>query len=165
MPPVGWWSRSRCTFVVVMSKRMTGGCDIAVGVSASCHTRPMADVLINRNNLRIDDDDMRGLITALDELGYTADVDPSTLVWATQPADWWVLVLRWLGEHPGDVAALGSLVVLLAEKVRGVFRNRQKPPPNQVWLYGPDGRTIISRVEVPEDDEAGAQRRSRRTAT
>ncbi len=60
-------------------------------------------------------------------------------------------MLRWVGDHSGEVAAVGGFLVVLGEKVRAIFRSRRKPTPNEVWLYGPDGLTVIARVEVPKD--------------
>ncbi len=57
----------------------------------------MTNVLINENSRRIDEDDMTALLAGLEELGYSADVDPSTRVEAGHATDRWTLVLRWVG--------------------------------------------------------------------
>ena len=116
----------------------------------------MTDVLINRNNRRMDDEDMTALIVGLQGLGYTADVDPSTRVEAARPSEWWVLYLAlgWVGAQTAE-AVYQAVLTKLAQYVARHFRSRGKPPPNRIDLYGPDGYTVLASVEVEEDDDPG----------
>ena len=66
----------------------------------------------------------------------------------------WTLIFRWVGDYGADTAALGTFLVLLGEKVRAIFRSHRRQPPSYLELYGPDGETVISRVELPEDGES-----------
>lgn len=110
----------------------------------------MADVLINENNLRIDDEDIRAVARAVQDLGYSAEVDPSQRIAAGQASEWWVLYLRWAGDETLHTA-FGALLNELARRVARHFRSRGKVPPAQIHLYGPDGR-ILTSVDVPNDD-------------
>jgi hypothetical protein len=116
----------------------------------------MADVLINRNSRHIDEADMDALIVALGELGYSAEVDPSTRVHASRPSEWWILYLAlgWVGVQTAEVV-FQALLAKLAGRVTEHFRSRGKPPPNRINLYGPDGYTVIASVEVPKEEEGG----------
>lgn len=94
----------------------------------------MADVLINENNRRIDDDDMKALISALGELGFSADVDPSTRIQAGQATDWWVLVFRWVGDEAARVAFDAALAAAFL-KAKKHFTDRGKVPPARAEVY------------------------------
>ena len=121
-------------------------------VAPSCHTRLMADVLINMNNRRMDDEDMKALIAAVGALNYSADVDPSTRIAAGRETAWWELTLRWIGDD-GLKTGFGLFLGELARWVKGHFRSRRKPPPNRINIYSSDGSTVLASVEVPAEDE------------
>lgn len=115
----------------------------------------MPDVLVQFTPSRPDDVETAemaaDLIAAVRDLGYDAAPDHKPIR-GRGSGEWWTLIVRWVGEQPGDAAALGTFLVLLGEKVRAIFRSRRRTPPRYLELYGPDGETVISRVEVPEDD-------------
>lgn len=93
------------------------------------------------------------LLAAIRDLGYDAPENPPIVERGS--GLWWTLVLRWVGE---DVAhtALGIFVTALAARIPAIFHSRRRQPPRYVELYGPDGETVISRVEVPSDDDDDA---------
>lgn len=100
------------------------------------------------------------LFNAIRDLGYDAASDPEPIVGRGSGLAW-TLIMRWVGDHPADIAAVGTFLVQLGEKVGAIFRRRDRTPPRYLELYGPDGEIVISRVEVPE--ESGNRRRSDRT--
>ena len=86
------------------------------------------------------------------DLGY--DAGPETERFEFRGAGLtWTLALRWVGDHAADVAALGSFLVLLGDRVLAIFQRHSRPPPRHLQLYGPDGETVIARVELPGEDE------------
>jgi hypothetical protein len=92
------------------------------------------------------------LLAAVRELGYEPAPDPQPIEGRGSGLSW-TLILRWVGDHGTDVATLGTFLVVFAEKVGAIFRSHRRQPPRYLELYGPDGETVISRVELPEDDE------------
>jgi hypothetical protein len=91
------------------------------------------------------------LLAAVRELGYDAGVEDEPIVGRGSGLSW-TLILRWVGE---DVAhtALGIFLTEFARRVLVIFRSRRRQPPRFLELYGPDGETVISQVQVHDDDE------------
>lgn len=87
------------------------------------------------------------LLAAIRDLGYDAAPEDQPIVGRGAGLTW-TLILRSVGE---DVAhtALGIFLTEFARRVPAIFRKRHRRPPRYVELYGPDGETVISRVELP----------------
>lgn len=91
------------------------------------------------------------VLDAVRDLGYHAAVDEEAVRWPGSGLSW-SLALRWVGDYGAEVAAIGTFLVLLAEKVRSIFQSRGRPLPRYLELYGPDNE-VISRVPMSDDDD------------
>lgn len=112
----------------------------------------MPDILVDFSPSRTDDDETADvaaeLVAAIRDLGY--DAGPETERFEYRGAGLtWTLALRWVGDHAADVAALGGFLMPLGDRVLAIFQRHRRPPPRHLQLYGPDGETVIARVEGP----------------
>lgn len=116
----------------------------------------MPDILVQFTPTRPDDTETAEvaaeLLAAVRGLGYDSAADPEPIVGRGSGLSW-TLILRWVADHPAEIAAVGAFLLELARSVGAIFRKRRRRPPRYLELYGPDGETIISRVEVPSDPE------------
>lgn len=112
----------------------------------------MAQLLSNENDRRMDEDDLRAVIAAVEELGFSAEVDRSQRVEASRPTAWWVLYLHWMGDETLHTA-VGAALAVLARRVTRRFPSREQVPPDRIYLFGPDGLTVLRRVDVPENHD------------
>ncbi len=111
----------------------------------------MVDLLFQQNPRFVDDEDVAALVAAVEDLGHDAEPDPSRRIQASAPTEWWVLMLRWVGDDTLHTA-FGAFLAGLSKWAWKHFRARDKAPPNRIDIYGPDGRSIIASVEVEDDD-------------
>nr|MDQ6947091.1 hypothetical protein [Actinomycetota bacterium] len=144
---------------VAILPSIAGGCDSSAEGTRSftrCHTRGMPDILVDFSPSRPDDDETAEvaaeLVAAVRDLGYDAGTETERFEFRGAGLTW-TLALRWAGDHAADVAALGGFLVLLGDRVLAIFQRHRRPPPRHLQLYGPDGETVIARVELPGEDE------------
>jgi hypothetical protein len=128
----------------------------------------MPQLLIEENFRRIDSPDMEALIAALADLSLDAQpTEPRMIV----KADWWVLVLHWLGDESHrdwlrDEAHTifdEAMAVAIVDKVRKIFAGRRssgsegqdeqdRTPPRRIEIYGPNGQ-VLKVIEVDDADQ------------
>ena len=112
------------------------------------------DVLVERNRTHMDNSDTAAILTALGDLGLTAEATEQTTILKAQ---WWVLTLHWIGD---DLPHLGfdSMLTLLGQRVWRHYREVGKEGPSRIDAVDEDDETIASHnIEDEEPDDSGGR--------
>jgi hypothetical protein len=109
---------------------------------------PRPEVFVEENFAHMDAADTAAVVAALNELGVEAQATEQTTLLKAQ---WWVLILHWVGD---DLPHLGfdSLLTLLGQRVCRHYRIRGTPGPARVDILDANDDVIAS-LEIEGDDE------------
>lgn len=107
----------------------------------------MAEIYVEENPVRIDADDMKAVIGALEQR-LALDAEP-TAARGRDTGPFWALALHWTqqGPLPDDAAAALPGAVL---QIKEHFTAAGRIQPTRAVLYGPDGPVLWSYEPDPE---------------
>lgn len=111
-----------------------------------------AVALVEQNRVHMNDADTAAILTALEDLGVSAESTEQTILLKAQ---WWVLTLSWIGD---DLPHLGfdSLLTLFGQRVWRHYRDVGKVGPSRIDAYGVDNEIVATHdIEVEEPDDSG----------